>query len=86
MGKISLRSAQKAFDSCFDGRVRRFTFPNRQDSPTSSPEGRDVFLIALDVSREFRNPVFGARAGDSPFAALLVLVPETAVDKDHALA
>jgi len=59
----------------------RFAFPNDHRTPAQLFQPFGVFAITVFVAKEFRDPVAGVGLRDpSPFAMLMGM-PETAVDE-----
>ena len=62
--------------------ILQFTFPDDDDSPTLSFQLAPDFLVAFLVAGNLGGPELRVSLGDSVILAVLVAVPEAAVDED----
>jgi hypothetical protein len=63
----------------------QFAFPDNKHSPTTFHQSIAVESVALDIAQELWFPIFSPCAGHPSLTAILMLVPETAMDEYHSL-
>lgn len=82
--KCFVEKAPDSFFRLFDGPgAAQFAFPHHERSPSHLLELHQSRYVSLYISVEFWEPIFCLGTWDSAVDALLMLVPETAVDKNH---
>lgn len=76
------RFPEKAEDRFFQPvTIGQFALPDDQCFPVEPPKRCDARCIALNISEEFRPPIFDSRSRQPSFPATGVLVPKAAVHK-----
>ena len=68
-----------------EGSIFHPTLPNNNNGPPKLAELLLFFLVSSYISSKFLLPVGKVGFGHVPIAAIYVMMPETAVDKDHRL-